>query len=108
MLQIIVRMDKMAALYQMFLERGMMYGTISSYMVGITRAKSNNAEAYEVDSKEDEEDDEGPELGNQTQDTLSDVKLAAKTDMCNYNIPVNIILITVFRTGLSRRFGRDR
>jgi hypothetical protein len=99
-------MDKMAALYQTFSKRGMMYGTTSSYMAGITGAGSNDAEAYEVDSEEDEEDDEGPEPGNQTRGTLSDVKLAAKARTCNFNIPVNIILITVFRTGLSTRFGR--
>jgi hypothetical protein len=64
MLRTIVRMDEMAALYQTFLKRGMMYGTTSSYMAGITGAESNDAEAYKVDSEEDEEDDEGPEPGN--------------------------------------------
>jgi hypothetical protein len=83
MLRIIVRMDKMAALYQLFSKQGMMRGTTSSYMAGIIRAESNGAETGGENTKEEEDEDGGPEAGNPTRGALSDVKLATLVRMCD-------------------------
>ena len=84
MLRVIVRMDKMAALRQIFSKRGMMLGTTSSYMAGITGAKSDTTETHGSGAKEGEDDDGGPEAGDPTHGALSDVKLAVMVRMCNF------------------------
>jgi hypothetical protein len=83
MLRIIVHMDKMAALYQLFSKQGMMRGTTSSYMAGIIRAESNGAETGGENTKEEEDEDGGPEAGNPTRGALSNVKLATLVCMCD-------------------------
>jgi hypothetical protein len=96
MLRTIVRMDKMAALYQFFSKRGMMLGTTSSYMAGIIKAGSDTAETGGDDAaKEGEDDDEGPEAGNPTHGALSDVKLAAIVRTCGL-ISSNCLLLLTF------------
>jgi hypothetical protein len=91
MLRTIVRMDKMAALYQRFWKRGMMAGTTSSYMTGLV-TNADNANSDEDDETQDDEDDEGPEPGDPMLDALSDVKLAAVARMCDIHFSVNSML----------------
>jgi len=81
MLQTIMRMDKIAALRQVFLDRGMLVGSTSSYMAGV-RAEEDFAVAHiasGVTKPEDEEEDEdGPEPGDPASGVLSIVKLAQR------------------------------
>lgn len=78
MLRIIVRMEKMAALHQIFSDRGMMAGTTSSYMAGMETEK----ELRRSTSDEDDDDDGGPISGDRTS-ALSVVNLANKFGMFN-------------------------
>ncbi|KAF8802530.1 hypothetical protein BYT27DRAFT_7226421 [Phlegmacium glaucopus] len=81
MLRTIVRMDKMASLRQIFLDRGMLFGSTSSYMAGARTGEDNTGGGAVFDDAsgdEVEEDDEAAQLGEQVQGSFFDVKLASK------------------------------
>lgn len=80
MLRIILRMEKLAALRQIFAERGMLYGTTSLYMAGI-RAPAGTPDM--IAEEDNEDDDGGPVPGDPTNGTLSVVNLANKPRMYN-------------------------
>jgi hypothetical protein len=85
MLRTLTRMDKITALHRVFSDRGMMFGTTSSYMAGIRAGESPAvapASSGVVDGEDDEDDDdEGPESGDPASGSLSVVKLAARSRM---------------------------
>jgi len=74
MLRTILRLDKMAALRQIFAKRGMMAGTTSSYMA---RGVQEDEKALAGVEQDDEDDDGGP-IDGIPSNSLSDIKLAAK------------------------------
>ena len=69
----------MAALRQIFSERGMMAGTTSSYMATIViKDEGDNSDVSEDEDDDEDEDDSGPVPGlPPSNGALSDVKLAA-------------------------------
>ena len=75
MLQIIVQMEKMATLCQIFADHGMLFGTTSLYRVGVRAPADPSNTNTDVDS---EDDSGGPEPGDPTHGALSIVKLALK------------------------------
>lgn len=101
MLRTIVRMDKMAALHQAFLDRGMLVGTTSSYMAGLAIQKDQEMPHFSdvavlADEEEEDGDDNGPVQGDPTS-ALFVTNLAAKHGTCNL-IPHS----KWFKTHLSR------
>jgi hypothetical protein len=70
----------MAALHRVFSDRGMMFGTTSSYMAGV-RAKDGPQVASGSSDVVGEEDDESAEPGNPVSGALSIVTLAARFRM---------------------------
>jgi hypothetical protein len=79
MLQTLTQMDKMAALHRVFSDRGMMFGTTSSYMAGVKGPQVVSGSSNAADREE--EDDESAEPGNPVSGALSMVKLAARFHM---------------------------
>jgi hypothetical protein len=83
MLRTLVRMDKMAALRQIFSDRGMLVGTTASFMASniISEAQKETSCSLDVASEEEQEDDDdddgGPVQGDPTP-ALFVVNLAAK------------------------------
>jgi hypothetical protein len=81
MLRTLVRMDQMAALRRVFLDRGMLAGTTSSYMAGIKIPKDqeeNLSFTDAVDDDDDKDEDDGGPIQDDPTPALFDVKLAAK------------------------------
>ena len=94
MLRTLVRMDKMAALHQIFHDRGMLVGTTSSYMAGVRVRKDSEITPVtplhiDKDSEDDandddddnneEEEEESPKSGEPVNGTLSVIRLAVKS-----------------------------
>jgi hypothetical protein len=81
MLQILVQMDKMAALRHKFAKMGMLVGTTASYMARI-KAEDEDviAEEDELEFRDNGDDDEEPMAGNPS-NVMSDVKLASRYGM---------------------------
>ena len=84
MLRTLVRMDKMAALRQTFLGRGMLVGTTSSYMADLVIQEDQKEIPHPLDVADDEEDgdDGGPVQGDPTS-ALFVTNLAAKCGTYN-------------------------
>ena len=91
MLQILVRLDKMATLRRVFSRMGMLAGSTSSYYymadtnsgLKVGSAAGTRSEDSSLNGEDDGEDsmeDSGPAAGSQS-DALSDVKLAMKCRM---------------------------
>ena len=88
MLRTLVRMDKMEALRRKLTKMGMLAGTTSSYLAQIKTKESeidNTSDMVTmsepcVDAVDDEDDDGGPIPGSMM-DTMSDIKLAARSRM---------------------------
>lgn len=83
MLQILVRMDKMAALHRIFSRLGMLTGSTSSYMVGLKPKgeggfHSTEEMPVEIETEEDDEKDESGATPGSPSGALSDVKLAVR------------------------------
>ena len=84
MLRTVVRMDKMAALHQTFLDRGMLVRTTSSYMADLVIQKDQEMphSSDVVDEEEEDRDDNGPVSGDPTS-VLFVTNLAARYGMYN-------------------------
>lgn len=82
MLRIIVRMEKMAALHQIFSDRGMLAGTTLSYMAGVKADEEESCTSGNTE-KEDEDDSDGSPISGDQISALSVVKLASKFGMLN-------------------------
>jgi len=84
MLQILVRMDKMAALRRKFVKMGMLIGTtVSSYMARMKVEDSDSDSDLDATGAEEDDsrdDNEGPTAGNPS-DAMFDVKLASRCGM---------------------------
>jgi len=79
MLQTLVQMDKMAAPRQVFLDRGMLAGTTSSYMAGIKIPKDQEKSCIlDAVNNDDEDEDDGGPIQDDPTPALFDVKLVAK------------------------------
>jgi len=80
MLCILVRMEKMAVLHQIFLDRGMLVSTTSSYMAGIEEDHQRPLSSPNtVNNIEDNEDgDDGGPVSSSPTSLLFVVNLAAK------------------------------
>lgn len=92
MLRIIVRLEKMAALHQIFSDRGMLAGTTSSYMAGIKADKEELHTSGNTDEEDEEDYDGGPISGDRTS-ALSVVKLASKFGMFNFAVILTLPLL---------------
>jgi hypothetical protein len=95
MLRTILWLDKMAALRRIFVKRGMMTGTTSSYMARIEEvaALSDVESEHENghrqdDNKEDDKEDDGGPIDGTPLNSLSDIKLAAR--ICVYLVMVTL------------------
>ena len=90
MLQILVRMDKMAALRRKFAKMGMLVGTTASYMARMKAEDSEGDVIAEGDEFRDNgDDDEEPMVGNPSEsDAMFDVKLASRYGMSYTSLPV--------------------
>jgi hypothetical protein len=88
MLRTVLRMEKMAALHQIFTTQGMMAGTTASYMARMAQEEAEVLAPSDVESDhghgqdddDDDEDDGGPIDGTPL-NSLSDVKLATRIRM---------------------------
>jgi len=89
MLHTILRLEKMAALHQIFAKWGMMVGTTASYMARMPREEEEVPEVSDVEGShgQDDEDDGGPVDGTLS-NSLSDIKLA--TRICMYLFTINL------------------
>lgn len=85
MLCTILRLEKMAALHQIFKAQGMMAGTTASYMARMVQEEEEEVgpplTTEDGQDDEDESDDGGPVDGTPS-DSMSDIKLAAR--ICMY------------------------
>ena len=86
MLRTILRLEKMAALCQIFAKRGMMVGTTASYMARM--AQEEEGFPAPLDMEGDEEEDDGGPIDGTPSNSLSDVKLAAR--ICMYLFTINL------------------
>lgn len=95
MLQILVRMDKMAALRRKFAKMGMLVGTTASYMARMKAEDKDGDVIAEGDEFHDNgDDDEEPMVGNPSEsDAMFDVKLAPRCGMSYTSLPVPFILM---------------
>jgi hypothetical protein len=92
MLQIILQMEKMAALHQIFSDCGMLAGTVSSYMAGVKADEERLLASGNTDEKDEEDFDGSPVSGDQTS-ALSVVKLTSKFGMFNTCLLALILIL---------------
>jgi len=97
MLRTILQLDKMAALRQIFVKRGMMTGTTSSYMARIEEVAApsdveseheHRQDDNEDENEDDDEEDDGGLIDGTPLNSLSHIKLAAR-------IRVYLVMVTL-------------
>jgi hypothetical protein len=102
-LQILLRMEKMAALCRLFALLGMLKGTTVSYMAGTIPKDSLEDPTPLVLASEHATDDDGaPVEGVSKEETLSIVTLSARTGACtDLSYPAHILKMLTDREHIS-------
>ena len=115
MLQTLVQIDKMEALWRKFIKMRMLAGTTSSYMTQIKTKDEDSEGSFDDYSDaetasesradaDDENDDGGPVPGGPT-GSMSDIKLAAKAHKFNILLAQPLPIFYFHRAMLSPKFA---